>query len=62
MIEQDICMVSHELTSNLEEMDQVTAKRFLKNLGVKSITPGDLINDYIIPAFKSGAWQVWIKI
>ncbi|XP_066912062.1 uncharacterized protein [Clytia hemisphaerica] len=57
IIEQDICMVSSELTSNLEEMEQLTAKRFLKNLGVKSITPGDLINDYIIPAFKSGAWK-----
>lgn len=70
MIEQDLCMVSSYLTEDTGGDDgddgagsikRYQVNRFLKELGVKSISPSDLINDYIIPSFKDGSWEVCIN-
>ena len=63
-------MVSAHLTENIDgvdvndgdggsgDMKRYQVNRFLKELGVKAISPSDLINDYIIPSFKDGSWKV----
>ena len=67
MIEQDLCMVSPHLTEDTNDddgddsgMKRYQVNRFLKELGVKTISPSDLINDYIIPSFRDGSWKVFM--
>lgn len=59
LIEKDLNILCRSLTENVEdqiEQDQVI--RLLKDLGLRSIQPKDLIHDHIIPIFKNGSWKV----
>jgi len=58
LIEKDLNILCRSLTENVEdqiEQDQVI--RLLKDLGMRSIQPKDLIHDHIIPIFKNGSWK-----
>lgn len=59
MIENDLFMLPRQLTCGLDELEKQQVKRFLKDLGVKDITPSELINEHIIQCFKDEKkWKV----
>ena len=60
LIENDLCIISRALTSQLDQVQVHEVKRLLKDLGVKMMTPHDLVHNIIIPIFKSGKWKVCI--
>lgn len=57
-VEKDLNILSRDLYSNLDQIQQEQVRRLLKDVGVKSMTPSDLITNHIIPLFKEGHWQV----
>ena len=58
IIENDLAILSRELTSRLDKIQIQQVMRLLKDLGVKLMTPFDLIHNNIIPIFKTGKWKV----
>ncbi|XP_047129806.1 uncharacterized protein LOC100210255 isoform X1 [Hydra vulgaris] len=57
LIEQDLLILSHDFMSYLSGIEQQQLKNFLCDLGVKEITPLDIVQNCIIPTFKSGKWK-----
>ncbi|XP_065672427.1 uncharacterized protein LOC100210004 isoform X4 [Hydra vulgaris] len=57
LIENDLNILSSNLMESLDHIEQEQVKKLMCDLGVKYITPSDLIHNQIIPAFKSGLWK-----
>jgi len=58
VIEKDLKFLSHEIFHNLENIKKQQVRRLLKDLGVKSMTPSDLIYNHIIPILQEDRWKV----
>ena len=59
LIEKDLHILSHSLVLCLGGISQQQVKKLLCDLGVKDITPSDVIQNHIIPTFKTGNWKVF---
>ncbi|XP_047140685.1 uncharacterized protein LOC100210004 isoform X2 [Hydra vulgaris] len=57
LIENDLNILSSNLMESLDHIEQEQVKKLMCDLGVKYITPSDLIHNHIIPSFKSGLWK-----
>ncbi|XP_065672459.1 uncharacterized protein LOC100211694 isoform X2 [Hydra vulgaris] len=57
LTENDLNILSSNLMESLDHIEQEQVKKLMCDLGVKYITPSDLIHNHIIPFFKSGLWK-----
>ena len=57
MLEKDLPTVHPSLLSALDDIGRSQVE-LLKRLGVKMWTPKEVINNHIIPVFKSKQWKV----
>ena len=58
LIENDLNILSRTMISRLDQVQQQQVISLLKDLGIKPMTPSDLIHNHIIPTFKTGKWKV----
>ena len=58
VIEKDLHILSHALYDGLDQIKKQQVRRLLKDLGVKSMAPSDLVTNHVIPLFKEDLWKV----
>ena len=58
VIEKDLHILSHSIYDGLDQIKKQQVRRLLKDLGVKSMTPSDLVTNHVIPLFKEDLWKV----
>ena len=58
VIEKDLHILNHALYDGLDQIKKQQVRRLLKDLGVKSMAPSDLVTNHVIPLFKEDLWKV----
>lgn len=58
VLEKDLPILHGELFSSLDSIERSQVAHLLKQLGVKSFSPKDVINSHILPTLKSDNWEV----
>ena len=59
VLEKDLPILHGVLFSSLDSIGRSQVAHLLKQLGVKSFTPKDVINSHILPTLKSDKWKVF---
>ncbi len=57
-LEGDLNTLDKNIFVGLDEIERLKVTRLLSDLGIKNISPKLVIDNHIIPAFKSGKWKV----
>ena len=55
-LEEDLNTIDARIFNDMDEIGELKLKRFLADLGVKKMSPADVIESHIIPFLKSGKW------
>ena len=57
VLEHDLNTLDRRIFDDLDQVDKLKLERFLSELGVKTFSPREAIQNHIIPTFKSENWQ-----
>jgi len=60
VLESDIETVHPQLLSDIVAMPQIC--RLLEQIGVRRLTPADMIHHHILPVLRSPSWQVSMSV
>ena len=55
-LEEDLNTIDVRIFNGMDQIDELRLERFLADLGVKKMSPVDVIESHIIPCLKSGKW------
>ena len=58
VLAKDVTTVHPSLLSSLDDIGRSQVEELLRRLGVKMWTPKEVVNNHIIPVFKSKKWKV----
>ena len=56
-LEADLCTIDERLLSSLDQIERLKVERLLADLGVKTMSAKEVIQNHILPAFQSGKWK-----
>lgn len=56
-IEEDLCTIDARIYAGIDEIDKLKLERFLASLGVKKMSPKEVIQKHIMPVFTSERWS-----
>ena len=55
-LEEDLNTIDARIFNDMDQIGELRLERFLADLGVKKMSPIDVIESHIIPCLKSGKW------